>query len=457
MKRKDIDMLHAPLAGNILLYAIPVILTSYLQLLFNAADLIVVGRYCGSVSVAAVGATTALTYLFLNLMTGLSVGAGVEVAHAIGAGDPENVSRSVHTAMLTAIVGGGVLSVIGVTCAPYLLELMSTPESVLELASVYMRIFFAGVIFNLVYNFSTSILRAVGDTQSPLMILTGAGIINVILNVLFVTVLELNVAGVALATTISQALSAIAVVSILMRRTDSVRFHPTLMRFHGPQLAEIIRIGLPAGIQSSMFSISNVMIQSSINSFGDIMVSGNAAVSNIEGFCFSTVNGFHQTALNYIGQNMGAQQYGRVKKITALCMFYVTIAGCMIGGLSYLFRQQILGIYITDSPAAIEAGCLRMMFTTLPYVMYGWLDTITGCIRGLGASFLSMLLSILGICGIRLAWILWVFSIPQFRTPIHLYLSYPISWIITLTAQAIAFIVVFRKLTRNSRRQTTCL
>lgn len=451
MKRKDIDMLHAPLAGNLLLYAIPVILTSYLQLLFNAADLIVVGRYCGSVSVAAVGATTALTNLLLNLMTGLAVGAGVQVAHAIGANDPVNVSRSVHTAMLTAIVGGLGMSVLGVSSSSYLLRLMSTPETVLDLASVYMRIIFAGTVFNLVYNFSTSILRAVGNTQSPLVILTVAGIINVILNIFFVTVLDMNVAGVALATIISQALSAIAVVVVLMRREDSVRFSFSRVRFYGPQLAQIIRIGLPAGIQGSMFSISNVMIQSSINSFGDVMVSANAAVGNIEGFCFVTVNSFHQTALNFIGQNVGAQQYDRVKKIVALCMVYVTFAGSMIGGLTYLFRHQVLSIYITDSPAAIEAGCLRMVFTTLPYVMYGWLDTVTGSIRGLGASVLSMLLSVLGICGIRLVWILWIFSIPKFHTPTNLYMSYPISWVITLAAQAIAFAVVFRKMTAKRR------
>lgn len=449
MKNKDLDMLHGPLAWNILRYAIPIILTSYLQLLFNAADLVVVGRFCGSVSVAAVGSTTALTHLILNLFMGLSVGAGVAVAHAIGAGNPEEVQRTVHTSMLASILCGAFVTVIGVVFSPLFLQWMATPDSVLGLASTYMRIYFAGILFNLVYNFSTSILRAAGDTRGPLVILLAAGVINVILNVFFVVAFHMNVAGVALATSISQALSAIAVTVVLMRRKDDTRFTPKNMRIYGPQLAQIVRIGLPAGIQSSMFSISNVMIQSSINSFGDVMMSGNAAVSNIEGFTFVTVNGFHQTALNYIGQNTGARQFDRVKKILALCMEYVTLAGLLVGGFGYLFRREVLGIYITDSPEAIEAGALRMLFTTLPYFMYGWLDTITGAIRGLGASFLSMLLSVLGICGIRLFWILVIFAMPQYHTPLHLYLSYPISWVITIAAQAIAFAFVYRKLTKE--------
>lgn len=447
MKPKDIDMLHGPLSRSIMMYVIPVILTSYLQLLFNAADLMVVGQYCGSMSVAAVGSSTPLIHLFLNLFTGLSVGAGVSVAHAIGAGDPESIFRSIHTSMLTSIISGIFITILGVIGSPALLKMMSTPENVLKLGTVYLRIYFSGILFNLVYNFCTSILRAAGDTQSPLIILLAAGVINVILNVIFVTRFDLNVAGVALATTISQALSAVAVVIVLMKRRDVCRFEPRKMKIYLPQLIQLVRIGLPAGVQSSMFSISNVMIQASINSFGDVMMSGNAAVSNVESFTFATVNGFHMTALNFVGQNVGAQQYDRVKKVFRLCMVYVTIAGMLVGGLGFFFRRQVLSLYITDSPAAIEAGCLRMIFTTLPYFIYGWLDTITGAIRGLGASFLSMLLSILGICGIRLVWILCIFSMPPFHTPFHLYLSYPISWIITIAAQLTAFLIVYRKRT----------
>ena len=353
-------MLQGPLAWNILLFTVPVILTSYLQLMFNAADLVVVGRFCGSVSVAAVGVTGALTNLIVNLFMGLSVGAGVTVAHAIGSGNSQMVSRTVHTALLTALIGGVFLTVIGITFSPTFLRWMDTPENVLPLSSIYMRIYFGGIVFTLVYNFCTSILRAAGDTQSPLFILLCAGVINVILNVFFVVVFHMNVAGVALATVISQALSAVAVTVVLMRRKDDIRFCPSKMRIYGPQLARIIRIGLPAGIQGSMFSISNVIIQSSMNSFGDVLVSGNAAVSNLEGFCYATVNGFHQAAVNFIGQNMGARQYDRVKRVFRLCMLYAGAAGLLVGGTMYLFRQTMLGIYITDSVEATQFGMVRM-------------------------------------------------------------------------------------------------
>ena len=438
-------MLQGPLAWNILLFTVPVILTSYLQLLFNAADLVVVGRFCGSVSVAAVGVTGALTNLIVNLFMGLSVGAGVTVAHDIGSGNSQMVSRTVHTALLTALIGGVFLTVIGITFSPTFLRWMDTPENVLPLSSIYMRIYFGGIVFTLVYNFCTSILRAAGDTQSPLFILLCAGVINVILNVFFVVVFHMNVAGVALATVISQALSAVAVTVVLMRRKDDIRFCPSKMRIYGPQLARIIRIGLPAGIQGSMFSISNVIIQSSMNSFGDVLVSGNAAVSNLEGFCYATVNGFHQAAVNFIGQNMGARQYDRVKRIFRLCMLYAGAAGLLVGGTMYLFRQTMLGIYITDSVEATQFGMVRMAYTTLPYFIYGLLDAAAGSLRGLGASTVSMILSVLGICGIRLLWIGTVFQIPAFHTPTCLYSSYPISWIATAIAELLAFSILYRK------------
>ena len=445
MKKVERSMLQGPLAGNILLFTIPVILTSYLQLLFNAADLVVVGRFCGSVSVAAVGVTGALTNLIVNLFMGLSVGAGVTVAHAIGSGDSRMVSRTVHTALLTALIGGAFLTVVGIAFSPTFLRWMDTPENVLPLSSIYMRIYFGGIVFTLVYNFCTSILRAAGDTQSPLMILLCAGVINVILNVIFVVVFHMNVAGVALATVISQAFSAAAVTIVLMNRKDDIRFYPSKMRIYRPQLGKIIRIGLPAGIQGSMFSISNVIIQSSMNSFGDVLVSGNAAVSNLEGFCYATVNGFHQAAVNFIGQNMGARHYDRVKRIFRLCMLYAGAAGLMVGGTMYLFREAMLGIYITDSAEATLIGMERMAFTSLPYFIYGFLDAAAGSLRGLGASTVSMMLSVLGICGIRLLWIGTVFQIPACHTPTCLYSSYPISWIATAIAELIAFSILYRK------------
>ena len=439
-------MLEGPLAMSILSYTIPIILTSYLQLLFNAADLVVVGRFCGSISVAAVGATGAITNLIVNLFIGLSVGAGVSVAHAIGSRADEIVHRTVHTALLMALVGGVLLTVVGVRYSTTFLRWMDTPENVLPLSSLYMRIYFGGITFSMVYNYCTSILRAAGDTQSPMIVLMIAGVLNIILNVVFVAGFHMNVAGVAWATVISEAVSAVAVTVILMKRKDACRFYPAKMRIYGPQLKKIVRIGLPAGIQGATFSISNVIIQSSMNSFGDAMVSGNAAVSNVEGFCYSAVNGFHQAAVNYIGQNVGAHQFERVKKVFWMCVLYATLAGLITGGLFTIFRRPLLGIYITDSQEALEIGMHRVLFTSLPYFLFGLLDSAGGALRGMGASTVSMLISVIGICGSRLLWIFTVFQIPALHTPECLYISYPISWILTFVAEMIAFPIVHKKM-----------
>ena len=301
-------MLNGPLFGSIVLYTIPIILTGLLQLLFNAADLVVVGRFCGSISVAAIGATGAITNLIINLFIGLSVGAGVTVAHGLGSRENDVVHRAVHTAVPAALISGIFLTIVGVAFSETLLRWMDTPESVLPLSALYMRIYFAGMTFNMVYNFCASLLRAAGDTNSPLIFLTIAGVANVVLNVIFVTVFHMNVAGVALATTISQAISAIAVVIVLMRRTDACKLELKKLRIYPQQLMKMVRIGLPAGVQGSLFSISNVLIQSSVNSFGDIFMSGNAAAGNIEGFVYVCLNAFHQTAVNFIGQNTGVSE-----------------------------------------------------------------------------------------------------------------------------------------------------
>ncbi len=446
MKKTERNMLEGPLAWGILSYTIPIILTSYLQLLFNAADLVVVGRFCGSISVAAVGVTGAITNLIVNLFIGLSVGAGVSVAHAIGSREDEVVHRTVHTALLMALVGGVLLTVVGVRYSTTFLRWMDTPENVLPLSSLYMRIYFGGITFTLVYNYCTSILRAAGDTQSPMIILMVAGLLNVVLNVVFVAGFHMNVDGVAWATVISQAVSAVAVTVVLMNRKDACRFHPKKMRIYGPQLKKIVRIGLPAGIQGATFSISNVIIQSSMNSFGDAMVSGNAAVSNVEGFCYSAVNGFHQAAVNYIGQNVGAHQFERVKKVFWMCVLYATLAGLITGGLFTIFRRPLLEIYITDSQEALEIGMRRVLFTSLPYFLFGLLDSAGGALRGMGASTITMLISVIGICGSRLLWVFTVFQIPALHTPEWLYISYPISWILTLVAEMIAFPIVHKKM-----------
>ena len=451
MRRLDQDMLHGPLLGNIIAYTVPIILTSLLQLLFNAADLVVVGRFCGSLSVGAIGATGALTNLIVNLFIGMSVGAGVAVAHARGGREDEAVHRTVHTALPVALLGGVILTIVGVTCSEMLLRMMDTPENILPLSATYMRIYFGGITFMMVYNFCASILRAVGDTKSPLIFLTIAGVINVVLNVFFVTVLHMNVAGVALATTISQGFSAVAMVIVLMRRTDACKLEWRKMRFYKAQLLKIVRIGLPAGLQGSLFSISNVLIQSSVNSFGDVFMSGNAAAGNLEGFVYVGMNAFHQTAVNFVGQNVGAHQFKRVKKILSISLACSAVVGLFMGTAVRLFGPQLLSIYITDSQEAIGYGLIRLTYICQLYFLCGLMDVSTGALRGMGASLLPMLISVLGVCGFRVLWIATVFR--TYHTPECLYLSYAVSWVITFLAQMIVFWVVYRQ---NVRRYAYC-
>ena len=442
-------MLKGPLWSSLISYTIPIMLTGILQLLFNAADLVIVGRFSGSINVAAVSATGAITNLIVNLFIGLSVGAGVAVAHGLGGNQALEVHRTVHTALPTALIGGIILTIVGVIFSEDLLVLMKTPANVLPLSALYMRIYFCGMTFTMVYNFCASILRAAGDTKSPLIFLTIAGVINVILNIIFVVICDMTVDGVALATAISQGVSAVLVVIALMKRTDACRLYLNKLRFYKAPLLKMIRIGLPAGIQGSMFSISNVIIQSSVNSFNsDAIMSGNGAAANIEGFIYVLMNSFHQTAVNFIGQNMGAHQYDRIKKIFAICAFYVSVAGLVAGSAVWYFGEPLLGIYITDSQEAIIQGMIRFNYIALPYFICGLMDVSTGALRGLGASLTPMLISVLGVCGIRILWIYTIFQLPQFHTPEFLYLSYLISWTVTFLCQTFAFITIYKKRVR---------
>ncbi len=451
--RRNIDMLNGSLYKGIISYTIPIILTSILQLLFNAADLVVVGRYCGSICVAAVSATGSLTNLITNLFIGLSVGAGATVAHGIGGQRHDDVHKTVHTAILTAIISGAILTVFGVIFSGEFLKLMKTPDNVLPLSAKYMRIYFGGMLFTMVYNFAASILRAAGDTKSPLLYLTIAGIINVILNLFFVIVLNMDVDGVALATIISQGISAVLVIIALTKRTDSCKLYLSKLRIYTEQFAKIIRIGLPAGLQSSLFSISNVIIQSSINSFNsDAIMSGNGSAANIEGFVYVTINSFSQAAVNFTGQNMGAHKFDRVKKVFGICLGYVTLFGLVTGITTRIFAPQLLSFYITDSPEAILYGIARMNCICLTYFLCGIMDTTTGALRGLGSSVAPMFCTVLGVCGLRIVWIYTIFQIPQYHTLDWLYISYPISWLITLIVEIIAYIILFKKKEQADKR-----
>ncbi len=445
MKRSYQSMLQGPLLPSIISYTVPIILTSVLQLLFNAADLVIVGWFRGSLSVAAVSSTTSLITLITNLFIGLSMGAGVTVAHGLGSQEHQVVHRTVHTALPTALISGVVLTVIGILFSGQFLTWMDTPDNVLPLSKLYMQIYFGGIIFTMVYNYCAAILRAAGDTKSPLIFLSISGVINVILNVIFVTVFDMNVEGVALATVISQGISAILVVITLMRRQDSCKLSLRKMRFYPTQLWKMVRIGLPAGIQGSLFSISNVIVQSSLNSFGDIVMSGNGAAASIEGFIYVTFNSFQQTAINFIGQNMGAGQYKRIKKIYTLCLLSATVITAALGIGAYLSGSVLLSVYIKDSAEAIGYGLIRLSYIALPYFLCALMDVTTGALRGIGASVTPMLICILGVCGIRIVWVYTVFQIPAYHTIESLYISYPISWIVTFATQLLSFIYIYKK------------
>lgn len=443
MNNKSADLTQGPLLKQIVLYTIPIILTGILQLLFNAADLVVVGQYCGSVSVGAVGATGPVINLITNLFIGFSVGSGVSVAHAIGAGKEDEIHRVIHTSIPLALICGLILTVVGIAGAEYILELMKTPEEAIRLSALYMKIYFGGIISSMIYNFGAAILRAAGDTRSPLVHLTIAGVLNVILNLIFVIAFNMDVAGVALATIISQTLSAALILRTLMKRTDACKLVLKNMKIYMRPLFKILRIGFPAGIQGSLFSISNVIIQSSVNSFGAVAVAGNAAAQNIEGFVYTAMNSITQSALNFTGQNHGAKKFDRVKKTAFISLGFVMFVGLSLGISAYIFSRPLLSIYISDSEEAVKYGIVRLLYICVPYCLCGVMDVSTGLLRGLGSSILPMIITVAGVCGFRIVWIYSIFSIPQYHTLETLYISYIISWTMTFAVQIALYTVMF--------------
>lgn len=448
-KTRDVNMLDGPLLKSIISYTVPIIFTNLLQLMFNAADLVVVGRFCGSTSVAAVGATSSLVHLIINLFMGISVGTGIVAAQSLGSGDREAVHRTVHTAVPTALISGIILTLIGVFGSEYFLNIMGTPEKVLPLSAIYMKIYFGGICATMLYNFCAAILRAAGDTRSPLIFLLISGVLNVVLNVIFVTAFNMDVAGVALATVASQVLSALLVIIALMKRRDACRLYLTKLKIYAAQLKSLIVIGIPAGIQSCTFSLSNVIIQSSINSLGEAVVAGAAAASSIEQFVYTTMDAFNQTALNFTGQNAGFGNWMRIRKIFKTCLLCVSTVGLLLGGAAFLFARPLLSVYITDSPAAIEEGVIRIALICLPYFFCGLMVIPSAGIRGMGCSISPMIISILGVCAARLLWIFTIFQMPAFHTAASLYISYPVSWIATFLAQTVLFYHILNKKQRE--------
>ena len=403
------DMCNGPLLKKIILFAIPLMLSGVLQLLFNAADVIVVGRFTGNEALAAVGSTSSLINLLINLFVGVSVGANVLLGKHIGARDEENASKTVHTAVTFALVVGIAMIFVGFFLSRPLLELMGTPEDVINLSVLYMRIYFVGMPAFMFYNFGAALLRAVGDTKRPLYFLTLAGIINVIFNLIFVIVFHMGVAGVALATIISEGISAFLVFLCLKGVDGVLHLDHRSLSFHKDVAIQMMKIGLPAGLQGCIFSVSNVLIQSSVNSFGSIAMAGNTASANLEGFVYNAMNSLYQTSLSFTSQNMGAKKYKRVDKILIECLVIVMIVGIVMGGGAYLIGTSLLSIYSSD-PQVISYGLLRMSLICVPYFLCGMMDVFVGSLRGMGYSVMPMLVSLTGACLFRIVWIFTIFA-----------------------------------------------
>ena len=438
----EIDMTNGPLLGKIVRFAIPLALSGILQLLFNAADIIVAGRFAGSQALAAVGSTSALINLIVNLFIGLSIGVNVLVARYYGAGQRKDLHETVHTAVLISVLSGLVLIVVGVALSKPLLQLMGTPSDVIDQAVLYMRIYFVGMPVMMLYNFGAAILRAVGDTQRPLYFLLLAGVVNVFLNLFFVIVVHMGVAGVAIATVISQCISAGLVLQCLVRSDTIYRVELKQLRIYKDKLLQMTKIGVPAGIQGATFSISNVLIQSSINSFGSLAMAGSTAASNIEGFVFTAMDSFTQASLSFTGQNYGAKKFHRITKVLWYNIFLVTVVGLVLGIGAYLAGRPLLGIYSTD-PEVIDYGMERMLIVCTPYFTCGIMNVLVGAMRGLGSSLTPMVVSIFGVCVLRVIWIYTVFAAAP--SMLMLFVSYPVTWVVTALVEAVCFYFIRKR------------
>ena len=436
------DMTEGPLTTKIIKFTIPVMLTGILQLLFNTADVIVVGRFTGKTALAAVGSTGSLINLLVSLFMGLSIGTNVLVARYQGAKDDKAVSETVHTSIALGIVGGLILLIVGIVATRPLLEMMATPEDVIDQSTLYMRILFFGMPLNLILNFGAAILRAIGDTKRPLYYLTIAGVINLFLNIFLVTVFSLGVAGVAIATVISEGVSCVLILLCLKHETGAIRLYFNRIKINPSKCVDIMKIGLPAGLQGCIFSISNVLIQSSVNSFGSTVMAGNTAASNIEGFVYVSMNSLHQTCISFTSQNFGAGKFKRIKKVLINCLAIVAITGLVLGNSAYFFGKFLLSAYNNEAEV-ISYGLIRLSIISTMYFLCGLMDVMVGAMRGIGYSILPMIVSLVGACGLRIVWIYTVFV--KFRTLDILFISYPVTWTITFLSHLVCYYIVTRK------------
>lgn len=442
-KRYELDMCSGTIANKLFLFAFPLLLSGVLQLLFNAVDIVVVGRFCGKASLAAVGSNTSLINLFINLFVGLSVGANVVVAQDLGAGREKEANRAVHSTILIAIASGVILLVAGQLLSRTMLEWMDSPATVIDLAAIYLKVYFLGMPATMVYNFGAAILRAKGDTRRPLYFLMLAGVINVVLNLIFVVYFKWDVAGVAAATSISQYVSAAMVLHCLRRETGVLRLEWVKLRFDKQVFIRIVKVGLPAGLQGVVFSLANVVIQSGVNSFGDVMVAGASAAASIEGFVYVAMNSFYQAAITFTGQNYGAGKCDRVDKIAIYCVLFAVGSGLLLGNLVYFMGPELISIYSPGDPAVVEAGMIRMSFIARTYAICGVMEAMVGVLRGLGRSVGPMVVSLLGSCVLRLIWVATIFKL--YPTPGTLFVAFPITWVITGSCHLIFFMKIRKK------------
>ena len=445
-KRYQLDMTEGRLLPKILLFSLPLMASSVLQLLFNAADVVVVGKFAGSEALAAVSSTTSLINLITQLFIGLSIGVNVVVAKHIGEKDFDKTYRSVSTSIIISLVGGVIVTVVGFLFCKTMLQLMGSPDDVIDLSALYLKIYFLGTIAMMLYNYGSAILRAQGDTQRPLKFLTLSGVLNVILNLIFVIVLKMSVAGVALATIISQYISAVLIMICLMKEKYPFGISLKEMTFDAAEFKQVLGIGLPAGIQGTVFALSNVTVQSSINSFGKIVMAGNGAASNLEGFVYVAMNTFYQSAISFTSQNLGAKKYERLTPILFTCLGCVLVTGAVLGIGLWYFGDIFLSIYSSD-PEVISAGIIRLSYIGKIYFLCGTMDVLCGCLRGMGYSLIPMINSLLGSCAFRLVWLATVFKI--YHTQDMVYIVYPLSWIITIILHLILYIYVRKKMQKN--------
>ncbi len=440
-KNYTMNLCEGSILNKLLLFSLPLIASSVLQLFFNAADVIVVGQFAGDNSLAAVGSNGSIINLLTNVFMGLSVGANVLVARYFASKEEQELRKTVHTAITVSVICGILLAIIGFFAAKQLLIWMQSPAEVIDLAALYLRIYFLGMPAMMAYNFGAAILRGVGDTKRPLYYLSFAGMINIVLNLIFVIIFHMDVAGVALATVISQCVSAVLVLRCLTRETGAIRLEKQYLGVDKTTLIRILQIGLPAGVQGSLFSLSNVVIQSSINSFGNIIVAGNSAAANVEGFVYVAMNAFSQAIVAFVSQNIGAGKYERINRIVITTQLCVLAVGLVLGNAVYFFGEPILHLY-SESDAVIQAGIKRLSVICTTYALCGMMDSMVGALRGLGYSVMPMIVSLLGACVFRIAWISVFFQMEQYHTIDTVYFAYPISWGLTLGVHILCFLIV---------------